>query len=78
MLLGWWNTQIKNTTLQIGFMGRPIAFLNRPSPVSSGAQFEPRGLSVIPGSAIGGLLTQKISDMKVYGGVLLSAERKNS
>ncbi|MFA5838512.1 MAG: hypothetical protein WC849_01040 [Candidatus Paceibacterota bacterium] len=69
LFLAWWDAQIENTTVQVGFMGRPIAFLNRPSPVSAGAQFEPGGLSVIPGSAIGGLLTQKISDTKVYGGV---------
>lgn len=69
LLLAWWNAQIENTTFQIGFMGRPIAFLNRPSPVSAGAQFEPGGLSIIPGSTIGGLLTQKISNTKVYGGI---------
>jgi len=50
-------------------MERPIAFLNRPSPVSAGAQFEPGGINVIPGSAIGGLVSQKISDVKVYGGI---------
>ena len=57
-------------------MGRPIAFLNRPNPVTAGAQFEPGGLSAIPGSGIGVLLAQKVNGGNLYGGVYYLSKEK--
>lgn len=66
----WWSNSFgEDTEIRFGFMPRPTAILNRPNIVTAGAQFEPGGVNVIPGAAIGGLFTQKLSDMKVYGGV---------
>ncbi len=45
--------------LLAGYMGRPIAFLNRPTPLEG--QFEPGALRVIPGSATGVILKQQYS-----------------
>ena len=65
----WLKNFSDYTSITLGYMARPVTFLNRPHPISAGAQFEPPSLGVIPGSAIGGLLTQKFSGGNLYGGV---------
>ncbi len=56
-------------TLRFGYMARPIAFLNRPMPISAGAHFEPPALAAIPGSSFGALALKEFDGFSVYGGV---------
>lgn len=64
----------KNTNMLVGFMGRPTAFLNRPAPIDG--QFEPPALSIISGSATGAIISQKISESSIYGGIYYIPQNK--
>ena len=73
----WAQKEIEDgRVIKIGLFARPIT-LNRPSPVSGSAQFEPPALSVIPGSATGILMCEKLSsNLQVMGGMYYDPARK--
>lgn len=49
----WWIKKISSIELNVGYFPRPVAFINRPNPVSNAGNFEPPCKSVIPGPAFG-------------------------
>ncbi len=63
----WLREKYKDFQFDVGFLGRPVGFLNRPSPIGNGAQFEPPGTAVIPGSGTGVVLSQKMDNLSLYG-----------
>ena len=65
----FWFEEHGMFTLRFGYMARPIAFLNRPMPISAGAHFEPPALAAIPGSSFGALALKEFDGFSVYGGV---------
>ncbi len=72
----WIQEKYKDLTFKAGLMPRPIS-LNRDSPVDHGAQFEPKGTTVIPGGTTGMVVVQKIDALSVSAGTYYLASSKS-